>query len=450
MTSIRAFLIGVVLSAFTLLNFVAVLKGYDKGLDTAETILDEQLSDMAKLLAVHSTRITSLGDFDQTSIAYQVIRNKELRERSFNAPPDVVELQSGFSHLNFNRTRWRTYTHYESESDTWVWVAEPEYQRKRIAESVVLHTITPILVSIPVAGVLIWLIIGVGLRPLKTLSQQLQKKQPSDLSPLQPDSQVPAELAPVIQAVDELLTRLRQAFEREKHFAADAAHELRTPVSILKVHIHNLETTLHGYHPELQAVKHAVDQLAHLVEQLLDLYRSSPDIAFRQIETIDLERIAQEVLAEAFPLAQTKDQTLELVAEPTPVRGNPFALTTLLNNLVRNAIKYAPAGGSVRVTATRRGTAPVWIVEDSGPGIPEHNRQSVLQRFYRQDNAADRLQIGAGLGLAIVSDIVTQHNASLSLDKSADLGGLKVTIVFNSSGHPSPTEYSVTQNKAAL
>ena len=431
MTSIRAFLIGVVLSVFTLLNFVAVLKGYDKGLDTAETILDEQLSDMAKLLAVHSTRISSLGEFDQTSNAYQVIRDNQLRERSFNAPEEIVELQRGFSHRNFNRIRWRTYTHYESESGTWVWVAEPEYQRKRIAESVVLHTITPILISIPVAGVLIWLIIGIGLRPLKTLSVQLQKKQPSDLSPLQSDGHVPTELGPVINAVDELLARLRQAFEREKHFAADAAHELRTPVSILKVHIHNLKTSLHGHHAELEAVKHAADQLAHLVEQLLDLYRSSSDTVFYHTETIDLERIGQEVLADEFPLAQTKQQTLELVAQPTQMQGNPFAVKTLLNNLVLNAIKYTPAGGNVRVTASRRDGSPLLIVEDSGPGIPEQNRQSVLQRFYRQNNAVDRQQIGAGLGLAIVSDIVAQHGASLSLEKSDDFGGLKVVIVFN-------------------
>lgn len=442
MTSIRAFLIGVVLSVFTLLNFVAVLKGYDKGLDTAETILDEQLSDIAKLLAVHSTRITSLGEFDQTSIAYQIIHGNQLRERSFNAPEDRVDLQYGFSHRNFNRNRWRTYTHYESESDTWVWVAEPEYQRKRIAESVVLHTITPILIGVPVAGVLIWLIIGVGLRPLKTLSAQLQKKQPSDLSPLHADGQVPTELQPVIHAVDELLARLRQAFEREKHFAADAAHELRTPVSILKVHIHNLEISLEGNHSELVAVKQAADQLAHLVEQLLDLHRSSADIAFHQPEEMDLEHISQEVLADAYPLVQEKKQTLELVAQPTQLHGNPFAVKTLLNNLVRNAIKYTPAGGLIRVTATSPNGTPTLIVEDSGPGIPEKNRQSVLQRFYRQNNVADRQQIGAGLGLAIVSDIAIQHGARILLEKSEDLGGLKVLILFGEKPNNRLTENS--------
>ncbi len=430
MTSIRAFLIGVVLSAFTLLNFVAVLKGYDKGLDTAQTILDEQLRDMAKLLAVHSTRISPLGEFDQTAIAYQVIRNGELLERSRNAPEDLVDSQPGFAERNFNRTRWRTYTHYERESDTWVWVAEPEYQRDRIAESVVLHTITPILISVPVAGVLIWLIIGVGLHPLKALSRQLQEKQPADFSPLRREGPLPTELAPVVQAVDELLVRLHQAFEREKHFAADAAHELRTPVSILKVHLHNLETNLAGHNAELQAVRHAADQLARLVEQLLDLYRSSPDTAFQQTETVDLEQVAQDVLAESFELAQAQDQVLELFAEPILLRGNLFALKTLLRNLVGNAIKYSPTGGIVRVTLSRRDLQPVLTVEDSGPGIPEQNRQLVLQRFYRQNTDANHHLPGAGLGLAIVSHIAERHQARLELGSSLALGGLQVTVVF--------------------
>lgn len=440
MTSIRAFLVGVVLSAFTLLNFVAVLKGYDNGLRTAQTILDEQLRDMAKLLAVHSTRISHLGEFDQTAIAYQVIQNGELRERSHNAPEQVVDLQAGFAERNFNRIRWRTYTHYERDSDTWVWVAEPEHQRDRIAESVVLHTITPILISIPVAGLLIWIIIGVGLHPLKALSAQLQKKQPADLSPLHQEGPLPTELVPVVQAVDELLVRLRQAFEREKHFVADAAHELRTPVSILKVHLHNLEANLAGHHTELQAVRHAADQLARLVEQLLDLYRSSPDTGLQQTETVNLEQVAQDVLAESFELAQARNQVLELFAEPVLLQGSLFGLKTLLRNLVGNAIKYSPAGGTVRVTVGRRDQHPTLIVEDSGPGIAEQNRQLVLQRFYRPNTDTNSQLPGAGLGLAIVSHIAERHHAQLVLGSSSDLGGLQVTLVFGAANPSLPSE----------
>lgn len=429
-TSIRTFLIGVLLSTFTLLNFVAVVKGYKNGLDTVRTVLDEQLRDVALLLAVHSTRVVRLGEFDKTYIAYQVIRDSRLQERSFNAPSTVVtELTPGFGHKNFDHMRWRTYTHYESESDTWVWVAEPEQQRDRIAESVVFNTVMPILIGIPLAGILIWLIVGAGLRPLKSLSTQLEKKQPSDLSPLTVDQRIPKELIPVVTAINQLLTRLLLAFQREKHFAADAAHELRTPVSVLKVQIHNLESTLTGKNADLSIIKKSVDQLARLVEQLLDLYRSSPDLAFQQVTLVNMDTLAQEILAEAFYEAEEKQQMLELFAAPMLIKGNPFALRTLLRNLVANSVKYTPPHGTIRVSLGASDGHPQITVEDSGPGIPTENRTMVLQRFYRQSDQADKVP-GAGLGLAIVAQIVAQHRASLSLGKSADLGGLEVTVIF--------------------
>jgi two-component system sensor histidine kinase QseC len=432
--SIRGFLIGVLLSTFTLLNFVAVLKGYEKGLETTRRVLDDELQDMAKLLATHSTRAVHPGEADRIHTAYQIIRDGQIQERSFNAPETfMAELTRGFAHANFLQQRWRIYAHYESESQIWVLVAEPEQQRNRIAESVVLHTITPMLVAIPVAGLLIWLVIGVGLKPLSMLSQQLKQKPPTDLSPLQL-GKMPAELQPVINALDEWLARLRQAFDREKHFAAEAAHELRTPVSVLKIHLHNLAASLPGNHTELNAVKAAADQLAHLVEQLLDWYRSNPEIAFFHRENVNLEALVQEALARAFDAAQKKHQHLELIAAPAALSGNPFALTTLLNNLIGNAIKYTPEQGLIRVCIEKHPDRLELIVEDSGPGITEENRPLVLQRFYRQHQAGEQQVPGAGLGLAIVAHITQQHRAKLTLETSPQLGGLLVRVRFDKSG----------------
>lgn len=432
--SIRGFLIGVLLSTFTLLNFVAVVKGYEKGLETARKVLDDQLQDMAKLLAAHSTRVVQLGEVDQIHTAYQVIRDGRIQERSLNAPETfMAELTPGFAQANFLQQRWRIYAHHETESQTWVLVAEPEYQRNRIAESVVLHTITPMLIAIPVAGLLIWLVIGVGLKPLNALSQQLKQKKPTDLTPLQP-GKIPTELMPVVNALDEWLARLRQAFEREKHFAADAAHELRTPVSVLKVHLHNLAASLPENQPELKAVSAAADQLAHLVEQLLEWYRSNPDIAYFHREEVELEKLAQEALAHAFEAAQKKNQNLELIARPTSLSGNPFALTTLLNNLIGNAIKYTPENGAIRVSIQHVPGAIELIVEDSGPGIAPEIRPLVLQRFYRQHQAGQQQVPGAGLGLAIVTHITQQHGAHLTLETSPQLGGLLVRVRFDKTG----------------
>lgn len=432
--SIRGFLIGVLLSTFTLLNFVAVLKGYEKGLETARRVLDDELREMARLLAAHSTRVAPVEEVDSIHTAYQIIQRDLIKERSLNAPEiPMTELIQGFGHANFLQQRWRTYAHYEPASHVWVLVAEPEQLRNRIAESVVLHTITPMLLAIPLAGLLIWLVIGVGLKPLRALSQELKQKPPTDLNPLQ-TGDVPTELRPVIQALDEWLARLRQAFDREKHFAAEAAHELRTPVSVLKVHLHNLAATLPDKHAELNPVRAAADQLAHLVEQLLDWYRSNPDLAFFHRETVNLDVLAQEALARAFDAAQKKHQQLELVAQPASVSGNPFALATLLNNLIGNAIKYTPDQGFIRVTLEE---TPGWldlIVEDSGPGIKEEQRPLVLQRFYRQHQPGGQSVPGVGLGLAIVAHIVEQHRAELLLETSPQLGGLLVRVRFNKGG----------------
>lgn len=150
----------------------------------------------------------------------------------------------------------------------------------------------------------------------------------------------------------------------------------------------------------------------------------------QQTETVDLEQVAQDVLAESFELAQARNQVLELFAEPVLLQGSLFGLKTLLRNLVGNAIKYSPTGGTVRVTVGRRDQHPTLIVEDSGPGIAEQNRQLVLQRFYRPNTDTNRQLPGAGLGLAIVSHIAERHHAQLVLGSSSDLGGLQVTLVF--------------------
>jgi two-component system sensor histidine kinase QseC len=218
---------------------------------------------------------------------------------------------------------------------------------------------------------------------------------------------------------------------REKQFASDAAHELRTPISALKLQVFNLQPLLQTEPQRFQELQATTQRLEHIVEQILDLYRSSPDRFNASFETIDLAALARETVAEMFPAFERKGQDVAFSGEPCLLLGDRFALDTLLRNLLDNANKYAPSGSKVRVTVKALEHGVRLTVEDSGPGIPEQQRQAVFERFYR--SGGDRHpsgEPGCGLGLAIVKHLVELHEARLSLGRSRFDSGLAVNIDF--------------------
>jgi two-component system sensor histidine kinase QseC len=258
----------------------------------------------------------------------------------------------------------------------------------------------------------------------------LQSKEATDLTPVSLDA-TPKELAPLQQSTNELLGRLKASFEREKRFAADAAHELRTPISVLKVQIHNLLDELQNPPASAQQLKIGIDRMGHLVEQILDLNRTSPDLYMAQFERLDLYELCQEVVSESYDQFMQKNQTLELLGDKAPVQGDRFAITTLLKNLLGNASKYTQTEGKIVVQVASRTDGVVLKVTDNGPGIPEQERDRALERFYR--TGGDRhisAQPGCGLGLAIAKHIVDLHKASMALSDPESGTGLCVTIHF--------------------
>ena len=431
MNSIRTSLVTMLIAAFTLVTFLSALNGYLSSMAEAERLMDSNLKHSVILLLATGTReggdLAMPGEGDE--FAFQAWRGEELVLRSSGAPEYVInDLLPGFRYANFAGYRWRTLTR-PGQDNRWYIVAERADLRHMLAEKVVLESILPLLLWLPASAVLIWVLVGWGLRPLRDLSEQINLKRSDDLEPLHYDDP-PAELVQLIDSTNSLFSRLSSAFEREKHFADHAAHELRTPLSALKVHLHNLGRELPVGHAGLLHANAGVERMHHLVEQILDLNRTNPEIIKASFRPLDLHSLTQRVTAAAWPAFSLKQQNLSLRGESVFMSGDEVLLDTLLQNLLDNANKYTPVGGEISVSVTcNKGRARL-VVEDSGPGVSPEEQALVFERFYRASNRSGTGANGSGLGLAIVQHIVQLHNAEISLGDSRFASGLAVTVDF--------------------
>lgn len=431
MRSLRRFLILLLLSAFMLISFAATLKAYQAGTAAVEQALDQQLYDYAQLLKAHGLSVRQVSSLNNPMLAYQTLTEQgQLLERSDNAPEQAfMPLLPGYAEVNFKAARWRALAHRDEQQGRWILVAQRLENRARIADEIIIETILPTLLGLPIAGLVIWFVVGRGLSPLLMLSQRLRARQADDLEPIIM-ADVPAELLPVVESTNQWLARLKMAFEREKHFASDAAHELRTPISILKIHLHNLQKQIPSPPQGWQALNQSVQSLEHLVEQMLMLYRTSPDRYPGHHEPLRFDSLIQAVIARGYDAIAARQQQIALHSGPVTVPGNRFALEAMVQNLVANASKYTPPGGRIEVTLVALADQVRLLVEDSGPGIPVSQRARALERFHRLPVDGGEEVPGCGLGLAIVSHVVSQHGGSLQLDESPDLHGLRVQVLL--------------------
>jgi two-component system OmpR family sensor kinase len=334
---------------------------------------------------------------------------------------------SGFHTMAVDGHDWRVFT--LEQPDRTIQVAAPATLRSGRATTMALRILVPILATIPVYGLLIWLVVGEGLRPLNVIAAAIRRRDPASLEPL-PQAGLPEEIAPMVSELNALLVRLRDALERQKRFTADAAHELRSPLTALQL---QLDMMGRARSPDeardaLEALRAGMKRASRLVEQMLTMARLEPQVASQK--SISLDALAAEVAGELEPLAEARRISLQLERlEPAALQGDASGLHALLRNLVDNAIRYTPAGGMVRISAFADGSAPALVVEDSGPGIPEAERERIFDRFYRLPGSGAE---GSGLGLAIVKQVADAHGAEIALGEGTDGKGLRVTVRFNS------------------
>jgi len=435
MKSIRLYLLLILVATLILVMFVSLLKGYQSSIETAQGLFDERLINTAELIASTHVAQTTADSAQRPTSDYLFFQiwdaNGQLLTRSDTAPHIALSrFEKGFYDVNFKGFRWHNYVYPDPQFQRWIVVGERSDVRSSMAEDIVLATILPAFFGIVIAAILIWWLIGTGLKPLKNLSRQLASKQADDLRPIEL-APLPSEMSQLVKIINQLFWRLDQSFQREQRFAADAAHELRTPISALQIHLHNLRQTYGDNSEDWQIMQAAVNRMGHLVNQILMLYRTAPEQIAAKAESIDLYKLASDVIARDYQQFEKRQQHIELIGESVIMQGHMFALETLLQNLLNNASKYAPTKGHIviHVHPTEKGVR--LTVEDDGPGIPPDQYERIFDRFYRYQNENSNLQLpGCGLGLAIVRHIIEMHHADIKLTQSTFESGLKVVIDF--------------------
>ena len=306
-----------------------------------------------------------------------------------------------------------------------VLAGETLVKRNALVREILLGMLLPEILLIMVSLLVVALGVRSGLRPLSTLRAELAGRSPADLRPLTTD--VPEEIQPLVNEINGLLSRLGDALDTQRHFVSDAAHQLRTPIAGLQAQV---EATLAESDPSLlgrlQGILAAAHRLSHLVEQMLMLARAQPSLA-RELPPVALDEVARAVAEDWLPAAIRKGIDLGFDLVPCVVTGNRLLLHEVFANLIDNALRHTPPGSSVTVRCGVDDEAPWLVVEDSGRGIPESEREKVFERFYQPPGSASH---GNGLGLAIVREIARQHGGEATIDRSPELGGARVTVRF--------------------
>ncbi|HLD16236.1 MAG TPA: ATP-binding protein [Coxiellaceae bacterium] len=337
---------------------------------------------------------------------------------------------SGLSNLWLNGETWRVYTDHDPNNHLTFMVGEQSNFRQKLENELTRDSIFIMLVTYPFLGVLIWIIVGRGLDTLKKVASEVSHRAPSYLKPVDIKA-VPLEIMPLVNELNSLFTRLDEAFEREKRFTADAAHELKTPLAALKTQVQvALKIKTEPERQEtLKKVLASVDRSTHVVQQLLTLSRMLPQSEINDPREVNLATLGAQVAADLVPNAFDKEIELELIESEKPaiVWGNVTSLGILLRNLIDNAIRYTPPHGHIHIKLETPGDHVIIKIQDTGPGIPTELRKRVFERFFRViGNKAP----GSGLGLGIVQQIARLHQAHIELDTPEWGHGLEVRVIF--------------------
>ncbi len=342
----------------------------------------------------------------------------------------------GFSDKVIDKQEWRVFTTYNEKAGIRTVLAERYDTRNELGKRIAQDDLYIMLLTFPLSGLLIWIIIGRGLDSLERVAQEVANRAPSHLEPVNLRV-VPEEIKPVIDELNKLFFRLKEGFEREKRFAADAAHELRTPLAALKAQAQVALNTddIHEKNIALHKLIASVNRSTHIVQQLLTISKLVPEAAnINDLEKVNLAIITREILAMLAPAAVEKQIELEFEADKkTPTfAGNPTAIGILIRNLVDNAIRYCKENGQVIVRTYPQKNEVVLEVRDTGPGIPVELQSRVFERFFR---VLGNKSPGSGLGLAIVQQICALHNGRVTLESPTEGTGLIVKVYFPINHH---------------
>jgi two-component system sensor histidine kinase TctE len=448
--SIQRRLLWFLLPPLAALMLVGVYANYRAATAFVESAYDERLGDAAVALAgsvlkdgprlrVDSTAVPATAHRADHLVAlrYAIVadggellagsREVPAAAASISANPTFADAVVGGEHL-----RVASYRVGIDNRQAVISVAESAAQRAVPGRFILASTWLMDFIQLDVTLLIVWLGVHFGLKPLLSLRRQIEAGSPRELKHLDAGT-VPAEVKPLVEALNVLFDVLAEAARSQRRFVADTAHQLRTPITGLLGNLELLmkEPAAAPLAPRLQGLHSGMENLARSANQLLALARADPSTSFaEQFQSVDLNALAGRIVETNLDRALHAGLDLGVEAEAVAVRGNVRLLEDLLGNLVDNAIHYTPRGGHVTVRAALREGRPCLEVEDDGPGIPEDQRSRVRERFYRIPGTSGN---GCGLGLAIVSEIAEAHGAQFSLESGAQGTGTRARVLFRSS-----------------
>lgn len=403
-------------------------------------VYDAELVQMANMLAVaisHEAMERDLGlyqvNLGEVGYNFPLIfqiwdGDNRLMVRGPGAPPHPLadSRQDGFLDISFDDAGWRVYTMNVADKGFRVQVARDHDATHKMVSDFVIDVIKPLLLALPLFGML-WYLVHRGFEPLRQVSRLIAERDYDYLEPVKVEH-IPEESAGLVDEINALLVRLKESIDRNSHFTADVAHELRTPIAGMLVQLQSGEADASDEERRqvIDKVKTGLKRLSHVVNQLLILASIEPEKIRQQFKPMELGEIARDVISDLSPTAFEKEIELALEAdEPVMFNGNKPLMAVLISNLMSNAIKFTPRGGSVTLRLAGAKDGISLSVEDSGPGIPEVSRNWV---FERRNRLAGSESGGSGLGLAIVREISRLHQATLALQDKIEGSGLIVNL----------------------
>lgn len=345
-----------------------------------------------------------------------------------NPPPRLDRQPMGFSDLEQDGVNYRVLQIESPGADEIrIWVFEDLHYRSKTLHLLLFSALFPLLLALPLFGVLVWFGVRQGLAPLRGLIEQVHQRSAHSLHPLAL-SRAPVEVHSLVNELNLLLERLNSAIEAERRLTSDAAHEIRTPLASLRTHaqvaLRSSDPAAHAH--GLKQVSRSVERISALMEQILLLARLDADELHEIFRPVDLGLLAEDTIADLAPQAIDKHIELTLDSQHANLLGVEAWLGVMLTNLVGNALRYTPEGGRVAVTLETSDHQVTLWVRDNGPGVAPAEQAAIFTRFYRSPNVAS--SHGSGLGLPIVKRIVEIHHGRISLHEGLEGAGLGVCV----------------------
>jgi two-component system, OmpR family, sensor histidine kinase QseC len=442
MSSLKGRLFLILVAATSLIWLAATCWIYVGATREIESVLDARLQEAARMvlsLASHNGVAAVQADGYSASAPEIMSYERQLScqiwsldgrlvARSSGAPDESLsDRRAGFSQRLIKGETWRVYTAEDAARGVRVSVGDRLGLRAHLVGEIIKGLLAPLLLAIPLLGLLIWASLARGLRPLQALARELARRNADDMRPVETGT-IPAEIRPVVASLNHLFRKVRDAMQHERELTAFAAHELRTPLAGLRTQAQIAMVASDGTVREaaLRQIVVAVDRTTRMVRQLLAMAKLD-SIHEAKRTSVSIGEVIQEVI-DALPASDRKAQvTVDPALKTTVVTANRELLLVAIRNLHENAARHMPEPGAVRWSLQGGADALAVCVDDEGPGIPEDEIALVTNRFFRGRNKS---ALGSGLGLSIVDLALRASGARLVLQNRSDAGGLRAQIVW--------------------